>query len=560
MEVHKSYKIGDNNARKAPSGRNEAHTARHGQGRFTFVNTSNPKKPKDRSVQRVIRKHVMRDIGHARRRNGNYGRQNLLQIPTFLLSEDASNDFMNQLSEISNAGPVIPAPMVFEATPDSRPSNSPVSEAEAASDSASVQVKEDQGLLAACKLSPFTSPSKAFSDPFLSYPIEMDSRAHWLIINIFDDRHANFQPFRDIWFPLALSDGAAFHQLLSNSALHITSLRPIDRQREAFEALSHHAVALMCVQNRLADPTVAISDGIIASIIGFACHDHMTSNFETWRVHMNGLKKIVALRGGPDALNENRLLRLILTWVDVIGSCAQDAAPVFPLPDSFSSGLPLFDSASGFPPLVKRVCNRWRQDFPRASEISFIFEDLSLAIEYLALEAKINPLRVWSDYGIVGFWLMPLIHRLLSLLSLNGTTEHEPSHDLEHIWRLGMILFLADIRRKAGFAPMLTRIPLMHLKAHIENLFLLPDDHCVRKFWELQLWVLAYASMEATYDPAYRKWFVSHLAAAIMKYCGGSWSVAERCLKAMPWIDIVHSTKLDQLRNDISARIFICTK
>ncbi len=127
----------------------------------------------------------------------------------------------------------------------------------------------------------------------------------WICV-VHDDRHGNFRPFRDCWFPIGMLDAAAFHQILSNSALHLGSLKT-EGTPETLESIKYHSEAVKSVQERIADPIRGITDGIIVTIIAFACHDvgfcsdlyfyalanracqHLIENFNRWTVHMQGL-------------------------------------------------------------------------------------------------------------------------------------------------------------------------------------------------------------------------------------------------------------------------------
>jgi len=40
----------------------------------------------------------------------------------------------------------------------------------------------------------------------------------------------------------------------------------------------------------------------------------MTGNPEGWKTHINGLKELVRLRGGPEFLEENEQLGITISW------------------------------------------------------------------------------------------------------------------------------------------------------------------------------------------------------------------------------------------------------
>jgi hypothetical protein len=62
------------------------YTSPHGQPRFQFITVSNPPSNKDPATKTAIRKHVMGEIGRARRLPNR--RRKLLTVPLFVPSQD----------------------------------------------------------------------------------------------------------------------------------------------------------------------------------------------------------------------------------------------------------------------------------------------------------------------------------------------------------------------------------------------------------------------------------------------------------------------------------------
>ncbi len=67
-------------------------------------------------------------------------------------------------------------------------------------------------------------------------------------------------------------DPAAFHQVLSNALLNITSRRAENNTRETNDCVKHHALAVKLVNDRITNKHFAISDEFIGAVIGFACY------------------------------------------------------------------------------------------------------------------------------------------------------------------------------------------------------------------------------------------------------------------------------------------------
>jgi hypothetical protein len=91
---------------------------------------------------------------------------------------------------------------------------------------------------------------------------------------VLDDREGNFKPFRNAWFPVSLLDPAVFHQVLSNTALYLATLHPMDcNMYETIESVEHHSYAVMLTNRKLGNLNTALSDdSIIGTVLGFSIY------------------------------------------------------------------------------------------------------------------------------------------------------------------------------------------------------------------------------------------------------------------------------------------------
>ena len=78
-----------------------------------------------------------------------------------------------------------------------------------------------------------------------------------------------FKTLNRIGFFRTVLDDAAFRQILSTASAHMTFLRQAPQSSEAI-VLSNDAI--QSVNRRIADPVQCLSDGVIITIIAFACH------------------------------------------------------------------------------------------------------------------------------------------------------------------------------------------------------------------------------------------------------------------------------------------------
>jgi hypothetical protein len=79
-----------------------------------------------------------------------------------------------------------------------------------------------------------------------------------------DTPAATFNPMRDVWFPLDLSNAASFNAVMAHAAAHLSRMRGI---KTSDEALKYKAEAVRIVRLWMSDPTRALSDDIFAAVI-----------------------------------------------------------------------------------------------------------------------------------------------------------------------------------------------------------------------------------------------------------------------------------------------------
>lgn len=83
------------------------------------------------------------------------------------------------------------------------------------------------------------------------------------------------RPYKEAFFPVGLTDTAAFHQMLANLAVQLQVHRTEGyaiTEYEMKEVIAHHTTALALIFKRLQDPAEATSEGTIATIIAMVCY------------------------------------------------------------------------------------------------------------------------------------------------------------------------------------------------------------------------------------------------------------------------------------------------
>jgi hypothetical protein len=108
------------------------------------------------------------------------------------------------------------------------------------------------------------------------------------------DLQAVTNPFIVQWFPLALADPALFHVSLQTASLDVEL-----RAQKGFttsDILMADSVAL--VRAKVEHPTLAIQDDTMDSVVTLAAIELGKGNIDVSRMHIDGIKSMVRMRGG----------------------------------------------------------------------------------------------------------------------------------------------------------------------------------------------------------------------------------------------------------------------
>ncbi|KDN67926.1 hypothetical protein CSUB01_10068 [Colletotrichum sublineola] len=159
-------------------------------------------------------------------------------------------------------------------------------------------------------------------DPFDSYPQTrlpreqvqrlIHSFLHKIAFEYYPlDLRATSNPFLVSWWPLALGDPALFHVSLQTACLDEELLA-----RKGFrssEILMADSVALL--RRKVQDMSLAVQDGTMNSVITLAAIEFGKGNTRVSSMHVAGVKKLVDMRGGINAVRQTSpLTARMVSW------------------------------------------------------------------------------------------------------------------------------------------------------------------------------------------------------------------------------------------------------
>lgn len=96
---------------------------------------------------------------------------------------------------------------------------------------------------------------------------------------MFDFDHlplAKFNPMRDVWFPLDLSNAASFNAVMAQSAAHLSRMQG---HPKSAEALKFKAEAIRIISLWMADETLALGDDVVAAVSRILTYEASSLNY-----------------------------------------------------------------------------------------------------------------------------------------------------------------------------------------------------------------------------------------------------------------------------------------
>ncbi|KAF2494834.1 hypothetical protein BU16DRAFT_618815 [Lophium mytilinum] len=394
-------------------------------------------------------------------------------------------------------------------------------------------------------LAPALVSGGARTNPFASYPIPMNPDTFFLIDYLYTSPAPRLRPFRDTWLPLSLSDPALFYEILSHVSLDVAAVDPGCSDRRRNRALKLHVLALQDVNRRLEDPSKGLSEGVIGTVLAFACFSHLAKDWKSYEAHMEGLQTIIRLKGGMHKLDHNRMLRLLLSGIDISASCFSNTPPKFPLPLHALSTLRAehLELPWWLPPGATDASNMWTLVFPSDTPLADIFRDLATAVMTLKLETTRSGRPLWLDTQFVRDYLDPLTHRLLET-SIGVEAVNSGSFRGE-CSRLAAVILLGKIRRAARGG----RGVFMGIETEKLRVLLVRYGSEWTVFKPMLLWVLVLGALEVEGEE--RGWFCAIIRKTAGEIGLRGWDEVVVTVSNLLWVEEVLGGEGEGLRGGV---------
>ncbi|KAJ5975472.1 hypothetical protein N7481_009179 [Penicillium waksmanii] len=329
------------------------------------------------------------------------------------------------------------------------------------------------------------------------------------------DLEATSNPFLISWWPLALGDPALFHVSLQTACLD--EERAAQKGFRSSEILMADSVTLL--RRKIEDTSLAVQDGTMNSVITLATIEFGKGNHEISQMHIEGVKRLVTLRGGINSVRQTSpLTARMITWVSMLIM----GHPQFGTQDDFGIG-------DGIPPIPE-----WQ------IEPTFVYNDLDENLDMEGGDEVMNVfVRLRSVFQRANRGPFPntqlhdltcfVVHRLL--ISTAGASISELSPTAECI-RYAIILYLFIVQGPIYY-PHEVMVNVMVAKL-IENLE--QRSHKSHEPASLDFWLIAVGMVASTGTSQYEWLSKQATTIAGSLHIESAQEVLDR-IKSVLWLD-----------------------
>ncbi|RDW57214.1 hypothetical protein BP5796_12664 [Coleophoma crateriformis] len=385
-------------------------------------------------------------------------------------------------------------------------------------------------------------------DPFDSYPATSLPRLrvqglmrHFLSKIAFQyyplDLNPASNPFVTSWWPLALTDPALFHVSLQTASL--------DDELHASKGFPHSELlmkdSVSLLRHKIQHESLAFQNATMNAVITLAAIEHGKGNLHLSKVHIDGVKRMVTVRGGLTKVRETSpLTARMVAWVSMLvtGSPQFDtqddagqgdgvyAIPQWQYSISMETKNPkLVDlDVLGLDPTIGNIIHRLRSVF-----------DL-----FQTLETPVT-LSTTDLHDLACFTL----HRMLSLPPLIG--QDSLATNTSECFRYGVSLYMFIMHGPTYYSHAHILYGLvLQLEYHLEPIFSLTNVDYSLLVWFLTMGAVASAGTSEI------QWFCARAGEITIRLGLQCWDDVERHLKSVLWLETTTRSLFQQIWEDMA--------
>ncbi|KAH8815623.1 hypothetical protein F5884DRAFT_852089 [Xylogone sp. PMI_703] len=388
-------------------------------------------------------------------------------------------------------------------------------------------------------------------DPFASYPIRMTKQEQWLIDQMYTSQHPALKTLREWWLPVAMRQPSTFHQFLANVAFTLSRARG-EGPGSAWDRVSflYYSRAIELLNSQLKDPKLRVTDNVVATVLTFISYSILIEDAQGWRVHLEGLVKAIKSWGGHELVENDLMLSRLLFCIDISGAAQHDIKPRFPQPTR------LLEEARKtviVPPISPDdpSLSPWKL-LPLSPEISVVFDDLNRIIQHALSRSRQN--QPWKHVNFIVLWIDPIMH---GLLSMNSEIDLDDTPSIiQEACRIGIFLFLGEIRRKCGAVCLSNGIYVSKLK----HLLTISEGRMNwAPFGNLCLWLLYFGMLESI-QQSETEWYAKSINLVRKRLRIESWTYLVASVKGFLWFDDIFDPEIEKVREKTATALLALGK
>ncbi|GCB24141.1 hypothetical protein AAWM_07026 [Aspergillus awamori] len=229
--------------------------------------------------------------------------------------------------------------------------------------------------------------SSIIHGPGPKFPIDLSAKdqeifASWLDLHAgFGpglSRSTGFDPVRDVWLPLDLSNSASFCALMAHAAAHVAHRQG---QTRSIESEKFRTLAVGIIAKWLADERRSTQDDTITAIARLLMFEKYWAIDDQWRAHKNGLVSVINARGGVESFRSSWRLHMVLFLAFSLAEPSRSSSPahVWEISEYY------------FPATVHPAIElRLHQVDPKASQGLSTYPDIHETITFLASSSNLS--------------------------------------------------------------------------------------------------------------------------------------------------------------------------
>ncbi|KAK4889150.1 hypothetical protein LTR27_012053 [Elasticomyces elasticus] len=347
------------------------------------------------------------------------------------------------------------------------------------------------------------------------------------------------RPLIEIWWPFVRGDDVLFHVVLLLSGLDRDYLR---EQHDSVHSRSLMDQCLSLLNARILTPE-GTNDGTIVAIASLAAMEHDRGNMRALDMHLEGLKRVVELRGGLDAVRTtNSMAANVVFWCAMVSINEPMLLPV-----SYGDNdrdVDWLNNPDVTSLLTHDGSEKDLMEFGVDVRTANILHEVQrLSRNYTATVQYGNP----EEAATVLSYLCSVLERLLQMS--RSPTDDSPIAGLSQSCRLAGSLHI--FTPMSGYFPdptfMLSQL-VRDLKSSLTRMI-----RAVGTRSHLLLWLLSVGGITAHKMPE-RAWFVGHLVVVITDLGIKQWAAMRQHLIQLAFHDNFCDESFGKLWQEVRAR------